>query len=63
MRMEKKTTIRVSQSTHDKLASLGRKGETFEEIILRLIELAKKKKKRRYRSILKGDRLTDLFLD
>ena len=62
MRMEEKTTIRVSQCTHDKLASLGSKGETFEDIILKLIELAKKKK-RRYRSILKGDRLTDLFLD
>lgn len=37
---EPTTTIQLSPSTRDKLKALGRKGETYEEIVLRL--LAKK---------------------
>lgn len=31
------TTIRVSRETRDKLADLGRKNDSYEDIILRLI--------------------------
>ncbi len=36
------TTIKVRVSTRDLLKSLGRKGETYDEIIRRLIHEAKK---------------------
>jgi len=32
-----KTTIAISKSTKDKLNKLGKKGETYEDIILRLL--------------------------
>ncbi|MHC1597045.1 MAG: DUF7557 family protein [Methermicoccaceae archaeon] len=34
----KKTTIQISVETRDRLASLGRKGETYEDIIRRLLD-------------------------
>jgi len=36
------TTIQLSPKTRDKLKELGKKGETYEEIILRLIKQSKK---------------------
>jgi hypothetical protein len=33
-----KTTIELSKETRDKLKNLGRKGDTYEDIILRLLE-------------------------
>jgi hypothetical protein len=35
------TTIPVSRGTRDKLKSLGLKGETYDEIIARLMEMAR----------------------
>jgi len=35
------TTIPVSKGTRDKLKSLGLKGETYDEIIARLMEVAR----------------------
>jgi len=39
-----KTTIEVSVETRDQLKELGKKGETYDEIIRRLLKLAKQKK-------------------
>jgi len=39
------TTIQLSPITREKLKDLGKKAETYEDIILRLIEFYKKKKK------------------
>ena len=36
------TTIQVSKETREMLKELGKKGETYDDIIRRLIELAKK---------------------
>ncbi|MDK2383998.1 MAG: hypothetical protein QI199_04200 [Candidatus Korarchaeota archaeon] len=36
------TTIQISKETREMLKSLGRKGETYDDIIRRLIELAKR---------------------
>jgi hypothetical protein len=38
MRIDKITSIRVHESTKDYLAQQGSKGESYEDIILRLIE-------------------------
>ena len=35
------TTIQLSPDTRDKLKELGKKGETYEDIILRLIKACK----------------------
>ena len=35
-------TIALSEETHEKLRALGEKGESFEEIILKLLKEAKK---------------------
>ncbi len=43
--MEEKTTIQVSKKLRDKLKELGKKGETYEEIIWRLVEHYEKGKK------------------
>jgi len=32
------TTIQLTQSTRDKLKDLGKKGESYEDVILRLIK-------------------------
>ncbi|MCX6799253.1 MAG: hypothetical protein NTW59_04125 [Candidatus Diapherotrites archaeon] len=36
------TTIQLNPATRDKLKELGKKGETYETIILRLIKTCKK---------------------
>ncbi|EQB72930.1 MAG: DUF7557 family protein [Thermoplasmataceae archaeon] len=36
------TTIQVSTETREKLKKLGRKGQTYEEVIENLIEISKK---------------------
>ena len=36
------TTIQVSKDTREKLKIIGRKGQTYDEIIENLIEIAKK---------------------
>jgi len=41
---EGKTTIELSKETRDQLKELGKKGETYEEIIKRLLKLAKGKR-------------------
>ena len=38
------TTIQLTPPTRDKLKDLGKKGETYEEIILRLIKQGKIRK-------------------
>jgi len=40
------TTIRIQTELRDELKTLGRKGETYEEIIRRLIEEAKRAESR-----------------
>ena len=40
--MEEETTIRVSKETVQRLKQLGHKGETSEDIVQRLLELAEK---------------------
>ena len=42
MSEKRKTTIELSKETRDRLKELGKKGETYEDIIKRLLELAKK---------------------
>jgi len=36
------TTIQLTPETRDKLKELGKKGESYEQIILRLLKAAKK---------------------
>ena len=36
--MSDKTTIRVAKSTRNKLALLGDKGESFDEILVRILK-------------------------
>ncbi len=36
------TTIQVSKETREKLKKLGRKGQTYDEVIENLIEISKK---------------------
>ncbi len=36
------TTIQISKVTRDQLRKLGRKGETYDQVLLRLIEIARK---------------------
>lgn len=36
------TTIQIRRMTRDQLRGLGRKGETYDEVLLRLIEVARK---------------------
>jgi hypothetical protein len=43
MSREGRTTIELSNETRDRLKELGKKGETYEEIIKRLLKLAKQK--------------------
>jgi len=40
------TTIRLKKETVEKLKDLGKKGETYDDIVNRLIELWKKSQKR-----------------
>jgi len=43
MNREGKTTIELSKETRDRLKELGKKNETYDEIVKKLIELAKRK--------------------
>ena len=43
MEQEDATTIQLSRETRDQLKELGKKGETYDEIIRRLLKLAKQK--------------------
>jgi hypothetical protein len=36
------TTIQLSKMTRDQLRKLGRKGETYDQVLIRLIQIAKK---------------------
>lgn len=36
------TTIQISKMTRDELRQLGRKGETYDQVLFRLIEMARK---------------------
>ena len=42
MGQEDATTIQLSRETRDQLKELGKKGETYYEIVRRLLTLAKK---------------------
>ena len=42
--MKKSTTIQISQELRDALKELGRKGESYDNIIMKLINEVKKKK-------------------
>jgi predicted transcriptional regulator len=41
------TTVRISTELRDKLKKLGTKGETYEDVIQRLLEIAEKNKRDR----------------
>ncbi len=41
------TTIQISKETREMLKQLGRKGETYDDIIRKLIELAKRVERER----------------
>ena len=43
------TTIQISKMTRDQLRVLGRKGETYDQVLNRLIELARSRVSRRSR--------------
>ena len=36
------TTIQISKMTRDQLRHLGRKGETYDQVLCRLLEMARK---------------------
>lgn len=40
--MDSATTIQISMDTRDMLKGLGKKGETYDQLLLRLIKLAMK---------------------
>jgi len=42
MGKEEKTTIAISKETRDQLKDLGKKGETYDEILRKLINQTKK---------------------
>ncbi|MGB9760566.1 MAG: DUF7557 family protein [Thermoproteota archaeon] len=42
------TTIQISKSLRDKLKAFGKKGETYDEIIRRLLKLAEAKEGSNY---------------
>jgi len=43
MMKEEITTIQISKEIRDQLKELGKKGETYDEIIRKLLELVKQK--------------------
>ena len=43
---EKKTSIQISKETKDRLAKLGIKGDTYDAIIVRLLDRLQKKERR-----------------
>jgi len=44
MSKEDVTTIQLSRGTRDQLKELGKKGETYDEIVRRLLKLVKQKR-------------------
>jgi len=42
--MSSVTTIQISRDTREQLRDLGKKGETYDQLLLRLIELARRGK-------------------
>ena len=46
MAKENMTTIQLSTETRDQLKELGKKGETYDEIIKKLLELVKECEKK-----------------
>jgi predicted CopG family antitoxin len=40
------TTIQISKETREKLAEMGKKGDTYDEIIQRLLKLAESSKEK-----------------
>ena len=42
--MSEATTIQIHKDTRDELRSIGRKGETYDELIHRLVEVARRVK-------------------
>ena len=46
MAKEDVTTIQLSRGTRDQLKELGKKGETYDEIIKKLLELVKECEKK-----------------
>jgi len=45
MSEEKLTTIKIKQQTRDALKSVGKKGETYDDIINRLLDRALRRKR------------------
>lgn len=45
MTENKKTSIQISVETKDRLNQLGLKGDTYDQIIIRLLEKASKKRR------------------
>jgi predicted CopG family antitoxin len=43
----KKTTILISQDIRESLKQLGKKGDTYDDIIFRLLEIAKEAKNKK----------------
>ena len=41
--MEEKTTIQISKFLKDKLNELGKRGETYEDIIMRILVIAERR--------------------
>lgn len=39
-------TIRISDETHEELYNFGKKGETYEKILMRLLRIARSKQER-----------------
>jgi hypothetical protein len=40
--MKALTTIRIRKDTRDELKNMGRKGQTYDELIIKLLRIAKK---------------------
>ena len=59
--MQKLTTIQLEKQTREELKKYGYKDETYDEIVLRLIELAKRQMFiERQNEILKSERFVSL---
>lgn len=60
--MKQLTTIQIEKETREELKSLGQKGETYNEILERLIEYAEKHEfmERQYRILKQKDKFVSL---
>jgi len=52
--LEEVTTVKVTKRTRDRLAELGNKKETYDDVINRLIEFYEKNASGRNKRVLKG---------